>query len=71
MTDYDHWLLSRGCVRKRRFDTRADARTAARISRRLSGHGTIKAYYCEWCDGWHIGHNTWKRRHKHADQAGE
>jgi hypothetical protein len=54
MTNY----LLRGCVSKRRYVTRKDARkAAARLERRDRTGVHVSAYRCGLCMCYHIGHN--------------
>jgi hypothetical protein len=44
------------CTRKRRYDTKRQARTNAKLMHKKY-LGRYKAYKCKHCNGWHVGHN--------------
>lgn len=48
----------RGCERKQRYATRADALEAIELCRE---HGTtgLSCYRCEFCHGWHLTSHPW------------
>lgn len=49
------WFERRSCRSKVRYATRRDARSAARqFGRRVRDH--LRAYGCDFCAGWHVGH---------------
>ena len=45
-----------GCERKRRFETKAEARKAAERASRRKDAPKIYVYRCEICGGWHLTH---------------
>ena len=46
----------RACGRKKRYDTRVDARKAAERSSRRKDTPKIFVYECPYCGGWHLTH---------------
>ena len=46
----------RACGRKRRYETRIDAKRAAERSSRRKDAPKIFVYECPYCDGWHLTH---------------
>lgn len=51
-----HFTTSHGCsTRKRGWGSRKSAHRAAQQTRKI-GYGRMRAYLCEECDRWHIGH---------------
>ena len=46
----------RACGRKRRYDTRVDAKKAAERSSRRKDAPKIFVYECPYCGGWHLTH---------------
>jgi hypothetical protein len=53
-----------GCAGKVRYDSKAQAETAIGA---LNGHlrprdGRVRAYLCQFCSGWHWGHDGKGRR---------
>ena len=46
----------RACERKKRYDTRVDARKAAERSSRRKDAPKIFVYECPYCGGWHLTH---------------
>lgn len=62
---YRRW---RGCGRKKRFGSlRAAERARLRTGNRRTQRGSI-AYKCEWCGGYHFGHQK-KTRRQWADEV--
>ncbi len=55
------WFEQRSCRCKARFDTHSEARLAAKAVMRREG-GTLRAYHCRFCNGWHVGHPMARRR---------
>ena len=49
------WFEQRSCRCKVTFESRWEARAAARNMVQRAG-GTIRPYHCEFCQGWHVGH---------------
>ncbi|HIY79600.1 MAG TPA: hypothetical protein IAA42_04095 [Candidatus Olsenella excrementavium] len=46
----------RACGRKKRYDTRVDAKKAAERSSRRKDAPKIFVYECPYCGGWHLTH---------------
>lgn len=46
----------RACGRKRRYETRVDAKKAAERSSRRKDAPKIFVYECPYCGGWHLTH---------------
>lgn len=46
----------RVCGRKKRYDTRVDAKKAAEKSSRRKDAPKIFVYECPYCGGWHLTH---------------
>lgn len=46
----------RSCGRKKRYDTRVDAKKAAERSSRRKDAPKIFVYECPYCGGWHLTH---------------
>ena len=46
----------RACGRKKRYETRVDARKAAEKSSRRKDAPKIFVYECPYCGGWHLTH---------------
>ena len=46
----------RACGRKKRYDTRVDAKKAAEKSSRRKDAPKIFVYECPYCGGWHLTH---------------
>ena len=46
----------RACGRKRRYETRVDARKAAERNSRRKDAPKIFVYECSYCGGWHLTH---------------
>ena len=46
----------RACGRKKRYETRVDARKAAARSSRRKDAPKIFVYECPYCGGWHLTH---------------
>lgn len=46
----------RACGRKRRYETRIDAKKAAERSSRRKDAPKIFVYECPYCGGWHLTH---------------
>lgn len=46
----------RACGRKRRYETRFDAKRAAERSSRRKDAPKIFVYECPYCGGWHLTH---------------
>lgn len=44
------------CGRKRRYETRVEARKAAEASSRRKDAPRIFVYECPYCGGWHLTH---------------
>lgn len=47
----------RACGRKKRYETRIDARKAAERSSRRKDAPKIFVYECPYCGGWHLTHH--------------
>jgi hypothetical protein len=58
-----YWLRWRSCLSKLRYPTRLDAANAARTVPKRRGL-RARAYRCEWCDFWHVGHASKGRRER-------
>lgn len=53
----DKYIEIRGCRNKRSYKTRKDAKAVAKLmNRRPETVGYIRAYTCQFCDNYHIGH---------------
>lgn len=52
---YPQWRRERACTRKIKYSGRQVATNAATVLGWI-GRPDLKAYRCEWCDHWHIGH---------------
>lgn len=50
-----HYTVTACSTGKRAWVERAAAKTAAETARK-SGRGRMRAYLCDECDRWHIGH---------------
>ena len=46
----------RACGRKKRYETRVDAKKAAERSSRRKDAPKIFVYECPYCGGWHLTH---------------
>ena len=46
----------RACGRKKRYNTRVDAKKAAERSSRRKDAPKIFVYECPYCGGWHLTH---------------
>ncbi|MFL5674937.1 MAG: hypothetical protein ACJ779_08025 [Chloroflexota bacterium] len=46
--------LERGCTTKVAYTSRREARTRSRHGRHADG--SLQAYHCRYCGGWHLGH---------------
>lgn len=46
----------RACGRKKRYETRVDAKKAAEKSSRRKDAPKIFVYECPYCGGWHLTH---------------
>ena len=46
----------RACGRKKRYETRAEAKKAAEASSRRRDAPKIFVYECPYCGGWHLTH---------------
>ena len=46
----------RACGRKRRYETRVDAKKVAERSSRRKDAPKIFVYECPYCGGWHLTH---------------
>ncbi len=46
----------KACGRKKRYDTRVDAKKAAEKSSRRKDAPKIFVYECPYCGGWHLTH---------------
>jgi hypothetical protein len=55
MIDKD-WLRWRSCTSKHRHNLKAEADLAAHRTPKKNGR-RAKAYRCEYCPGWHVGHD--------------
>lgn len=51
----------RACGRKKRYDTRVDAKKAAETSSRRKDAPKIFVYECPYCGGWHLTHRRPQR----------
>lgn len=54
------WERAHGCLRKRRYDTMAEATTVAKQASKAAEE-RIEAYPCRFCGGFHVGHK--KKKH--------
>jgi len=52
----NHYLEVRGCKIKRTYLKKPDAKAAAKRMNLKTNNGRIRAYSCNYCDGYHIGH---------------
>lgn len=50
------WLNDTQCTGKHRFDDATLAKKIARLSASRN-NDKISAYRCQFCNGWHVGHN--------------
>lgn len=51
--EYPRWKILRGCLNKKRYETRAKAQKVVR----QQGRGYGRPYQCIYgCGGWHLGH---------------
>lgn len=46
----------RACIRKRRYETQAEAKRAAERASRRKDAPKIFVYRCDYCGGWHLTH---------------
>lgn len=53
----ERYLMTRSCKIKQFYLTRAEAKRAARLSTKKFRNGRISAYKCEYCRGFHTGHD--------------
>jgi hypothetical protein len=58
--EHSKWKESRGCVRKQKYATAKEAKTAVE----LRGLGLGSFYKCCFCDGWHISKQSPKADRK-------
>jgi hypothetical protein len=57
----------RKCDGKRRHSTRARALAAIReLVSRGAAPGALKAYACQYCSSWHVGHRSPRQRRGRA-----
>lgn len=68
MNRFDNvYLKSRSCTSKRRYIEKRLAKRAARIMHKKSGE-TLRAYKCDFCDVYHVGHPKGYKRHIAEDK---
>lgn len=50
------YMEIRGCKIKRSYQDRSTAKTVAKKMNRQTSGGRIRAYSCNFCDNYHVGH---------------
>jgi len=53
------YYKSRGCLQKRRWVLRSEAKKEAKRASLRYKSGRISAYRCYYCSGFHIGHDKY------------
>lgn len=52
----NHYLEVRGCKIKRTYLKKQEAKAAAKRMNLKTDAGRLRAYSCNYCDGYHVGH---------------
>ena len=52
----NQYLEIRGCKIKRSYQSKPEAKKAAKRMNRVTEQGRIRAYSCDYCELYHIGH---------------
>jgi hypothetical protein len=52
----NHYLEVRGCKIKRTYINKKEAKAAAKRMTRQSERGRLRAYSCNYCPNYHVGH---------------
>lgn len=61
----DRYLEVRGCKIKRTYLNRKEAKKVATEMNRKTNSGRLRAYSCNYCENYHVGHI----RPSHADKV--